>query len=142
MSGMTRSSKGASATSVVVAVSAKRINSARRRSLVTSTVEKITARTARYPIRLCNVAPGSMLMRPESEGAFSAVAALDQIGFAREETGEGKICTTIQMIGKRMASANRFEVCLSASMSEEGAKIAAKANVSALRRRSAGHRET
>src|SRR5437879_2837835 len=50
-------------------------------------------------------------MRPGSDGSFSAIEVIDQIGFASGENGSGKVCSTIQTSGSRIASENRFSNC-------------------------------
>ena len=50
-------------------------------------------------------------MRPGSDGSFSATDAADQTGFASGEEGSGKVCSTIQTSGSRIASENRFSNC-------------------------------
>ncbi len=57
------------------------------------------------------MAPGSRLMRPGSDGSFSAIEVVDQTGFASGEKGSGKVCSTIQTSGSRIAGENRFSNC-------------------------------
>src|SRR5258708_3125353 len=87
------------------------------RSLVMITVETTSNTTVRYNIGLRNVAPGSRLMRPDNEGSFNAIAVVDQIGFTSDGNGRGTICRTIQRIGKKIASENRFSNCAAVAIS-------------------------
>jgi hypothetical protein len=50
-------------------------------------------------------------MRPGSDGSFSAIEVVDQTGFASGERGSGKVCSTIQTRGSRIASENRLSNC-------------------------------
>ena len=69
-------------------------------------------------------------MRTGIDGSFSALEAVDQIGFARDENGSGMICRIIQKIGKRIANENCASSPIAGLISLCGA-IAATANMTA-----------
>ena len=84
---------------VVTTLKTNKIVRALYRSFVMMTVETTSDKATKYEIRLRNVAPGSRLMKPASEGSFSAIAVVDQIGFTSDAKGRGTVCRTIQSIG-------------------------------------------
>ena len=45
-------------------------------------------------------------MRTGIDGSFSALEAVDQIGFASDENGSGMICRIIQNMGDKIANEN------------------------------------
>jgi hypothetical protein len=64
-------------------------------------------------------------MCPGSEASFNATDVVGQIGFASDEKGRGTAWSTIQRIGKRTASENRFSSCAAVASSASGPIAAA-----------------
>ncbi|WP_136626110.1 hypothetical protein [Bradyrhizobium macuxiense] len=69
-------------------------------------------------------------MRPGSDGSFSAIEVADQIGFANDENGNGRICTSIQTTGIRIATENRLSSCV-VDASSASAPLTAMASMTA-----------